>query len=231
MSTEQAARGWRALPAGNRASGPGRPTARDAAIAVVITVIGVAAAYGEAHPSTKYFTPPHQPPHTPDAALLLVAAAGAVLAWRHCCPRLVTCASTALIVAYTLTGAENGAAVLLPAVALGTLAALVPVRQSAAWAVAVTAVLMAATGASNPLGSFGGGFFLIPANDAVALFAGIAVASRQAYVESVAARAAEEAQRRVDEERLRIARELHDVVAHTMATITVQAAAAAQLLP
>ncbi len=34
----------------------------------------------------------------------------------------------------------------------------------------------------------------------------------------------------MDEERLRIARELHDVVAHTMATITVQAAAASQLL-
>ena len=45
-----------------------------------------------------------------------------------------------------------------------------------------------------------------------------------------ARQAALDAQRRVDEERLRIARELHDVVAHTMATITVQAAAATQLL-
>ena len=45
-----------------------------------------------------------------------------------------------------------------------------------------------------------------------------------------ARKAALDAQRRVDEERLRIARELHDVVAHTMATITVQAAAATQLL-
>jgi signal transduction histidine kinase len=100
--------------------------------------------------------------------------------------------------------------------------------------VAVTAVLMAATAVSNPLGEFGGGFFLIPATNAVALFAGIAIASRHAYVESVrvesARRAEQGAQRRVDEERLRIARELHDVVAHTMATITVQAAAATQLL-
>jgi signal transduction histidine kinase len=46
----------------------------------------------------------------------------------------------------------------------------------------------------------------------------------------VARQAALDAQRRVEEERLRIARELHDVVAHTMATITVQAAAATQLL-
>ena len=93
---------------------------------------------------------------------------------------------------------------------------------------------MAATAANNPLGRFSGGFPLIPANIAVALFAGIAIANRHAYVRSsqlqAAREAALEAQRRVDEERLRIARELHDVVAHTMATITVQAAAASQLL-
>ena len=93
---------------------------------------------------------------------------------------------------------------------------------------------MVATAANNPLGRFSGGFPLIPANIAVALFAGIAIANRQAYVKTVrvqAVRQAElDAERRVDEERLRIARELHDVVAHTMATITVQAAAASQLL-
>jgi signal transduction histidine kinase len=67
----------------------------------------------------------------------------------------------------------------------------------------------------------------------VALFVGIALANRT-YVHSARVQAARQsaldAQRRVDEERLRIARELHDVVAHTMATITVQAAAATQLL-
>ncbi|HEX2316007.1 MAG TPA: sensor histidine kinase [Thermomonospora sp.] len=39
-----------------------------------------------------------------------------------------------------------------------------------------------------------------------------------------------EAARRVDEERVRIARELHDTVAHSMATITVQAGSALHLL-
>ena len=220
-------------PGGTR---PARPSVRDAAVAVIITLIGVAASYGEAHPTQPgaYFIPPHHLPHTPNAALLLVAAGGLILAWRHCYPRLVVCGSTALVVAYTLPGYENGVALLIPAVAIGTLAAMMPVRKSVPWAVAVTLVLMAATAANNPLGRFSGGFPLIPANIAVALFAGIAIANRHAYVRSSQLQAAREAaldaQRRVDEERLRIARELHDVVAHTMATITVQAAAASQLL-
>ena len=204
----------------------------------MIAVIAVVASYGEAHPSTPgtYFTGPYHLPHTPDAALLLVFAASAVLAWRRRYPRLVLCASTAAVVAYTLPGYENGMALLLPGVAIGTLAAnpSMTALRSTGWAVAVTAVLMAATAANNPLGQTGGGFFLIPAIGAVALFAGIALASRRAYVDSeraqLARQAAQDAQRGIDEERLRIARELHDVVAHTMATITVQASAATALL-
>lgn len=233
----------RALPgwvrrAWGRPGGDRLPSVRDAVIALVITVIAVLGAYGEAHPSTPgtYFTGPYHQPRTPDAALLLVAVAGAVLAWRHRHPRLVLCASTAAVVAYTLPGYENGVALLLPAAAVGTLAAdrSMTALRSTAWAVAVTVVLMAATAADNPLGPTGGGFFLIPANVAVALLAGIAIANRRAYLESeraqLAGQSAQEAQRGIDEERLRIARELHDVVAHTMATITVQASAATTLL-
>jgi len=248
VSTSQPTAAGRALPGWIRhgwaqpeRGQPGRgrlPSARDAAIAGVITVIAVLGAYGEAHPSTPgtYFTGPHHLPHTPDAALLLVFAASAVLAWRRRYPRLVLCASTVAVVAYTLPGYENGMALLLPGVAMGTLAAdpSMTALRSTGWAVVVSAVLMAATAADNPLGPTGGGFFLIPAILAVALFGGIALASRRAYVDSeraqLAWQAAQEAQRGIDEERLRIARELHDVVAHTMATITVQASAATALL-
>ncbi len=212
-----------------------RPSTRDIAIAVVITVIAVVASYGEAHPTNPgaYFTGTHHLPHTPTAALLLVVLGGAALAWRHRYPRLVVGVTTAATVAYTLPGYENGVALVLPAIALVTVATRYPARHSVAWALAVTAVLMAATAANNPLGRYSGGFWIIPANNAVGLFVGIAIANRS-YVHAAriqaAQQAARDAQRRVEEERLRIARELHDVVAHTMATITVQAAAATQLL-
>jgi signal transduction histidine kinase len=205
------------------------------AVAVVITVIAVLGSYGEAHPTTPtaYFTGGYHLPHTPAAAQLLVVLGGAALAWRHRYPRLVVCVATAAAVAYSLPGYVNGVALLLPAVGLVTIATKFPVRQSVSWALAVTIVLMAATAANNPLGRYSGGFWIIPANDAVALFVGIAIANRT-YVHAARMQAARQdaldAQRRAEEERLRIARELHDVVAHTMATITVQAAAATQLL-
>ena len=82
----------------------------------------------------------------------------------------------------------------------------------------------------NPLGRFGGGVDILPFMVAVVVFAGIAVANRRAYTASMLERAEQEARRRVDEERLRIARELHNVVAHTMATINVQAGVAAHVL-
>jgi signal transduction histidine kinase len=72
---------------------------------------------------------------------------------------------------------------------------------------------------------------------AAAVLGGDALRSRRSYLAGLKERAAflehtreEEARRRVAEERLRIARDLHDSVAHAMATINVQAGAARHVL-
>src|SRR5262249_27355300 len=105
-----------------------------------------------------------------------------------------------------------------------------PPRGPAWGPVGLPAVLVAPPGANTPRAPTSGGFVLTPGEIAVALSAGFAIANRRAYVDSVRAKADADARRQIDEERLRIARELHDVVAHTMATINVQASAATQLL-
>ena len=209
-----------------------RSPARDAVFAVALTAVLLAGSYGEAHPDQTSNKIPAgtAAAHTPAAAFVLVVVAGLVLAGRRRWPLPVLAISAAAVSVYTLLGYVNGAALLAPAAAVYALATQVPARRAIGWAVATAALLMAATAANDPFGMFGGGFNLIPAEMAVACFGGIAIANRRAYVASIQARAEQDARRRVDEERLRIARELHDVVAHTMATINVQAGVAAHIV-
>ena len=202
--------------------------ARGVILALALTVLTLIGAYGEAHPRqpSDKIVNGHPVPYTPHAAFLLVAVAGLALIWRRRHPVPVLWVSTAAVVTYSLLGYVNGAALLSPAVALYAVTSTVSNRRAVIWALATLAALLAGTAIGNPFGTFGGGFDLIPAMVAAALFGGIAVANRRAFVASLQARADDAAQRRIDEERLRIARELHDVVAHTMATINVQAGAA-----
>jgi YD repeat-containing protein len=205
---------------------------RDIAMAVLLTAVTVIGAYGEAHPGqpADRVVSGHPIPYTPTAAFLLVVVAGLVLAGRRRYPVAVLAVSTGSVVIFSLLGYVNGAALLLPTAALYCVAQTGSVRRAVVVAAATLVALMAATAAGNPFGPFGGGFDLIPGLIAAALFAGVAVNNRRAYVASIQARAEDDTRRRVDEERLRIARELHDVVAHTMATINVQAGVAAHVL-
>jgi signal transduction histidine kinase len=201
--------------------------------AVLLAAALTSGAYGEAHPRQPADLAQfhgHALPHTPDIELLLVVAACLVLAVKRRYPVAVLLLSTAFAVAFSFPHNENGAILIAPPIALYTVAQVVPVRRALALAALTLAALLGATAASNPLGPTGGGFYLILAMIAAATFGGIAVSNRRAYVASIQARVEEEAQRRVDDERLRIARELHDIVAHSMATISVQAGVAEHVL-
>jgi signal transduction histidine kinase len=106
-------------------------------------------------------------------------------------------------------------------------------RRTLAIGVTVKAALLTASLITHP-GITG---FVILLWAALAVTTGTAVRSHRAYVAEVEERARraeqakeDEANRRVAEERLRIARELHDAVGHHVALINVQAGALACLL-
>jgi signal transduction histidine kinase len=206
--------------------------AGDIVLAVAWTAIVLVGAYGEAHPSqvSDKFVSGHPVPYTPTAAFGLVVVAGLVLAARRRYPVAVLAICATAVSVFSLLGYVNGAALLLPTAALYSAARAASVRRAIVAAGVTLVVLMGATAVGNPFGPFGGSFDLIPGLVAAALFAGVAASSRLAYIASIQARAEADALRRVDDERLRIARELHDVVAHTMATINVQAGVAAHVL-
>jgi signal transduction histidine kinase len=127
-------------------------------------------------------------------------------------------------------------AVIAPAVALYSLALRRgPVSQVLAAIAAVAAVILAdALHAGSPTMLRTLGHVLLVA---IPLLAADVHRTRHAYVAllrerlELAERTREqEARRRAEQERMRIARDLHDVVAHTLTTINVQAATAAELL-
>ncbi|HKQ00090.1 MAG TPA: histidine kinase dimerization/phosphoacceptor domain-containing protein, partial [Actinomycetes bacterium] len=170
-------------------------------------------------------------------AYLLLAAAPAVLVLRRRWPLQVLAVTLACGLAYAARTYPEGPSQLAVYPALWTVALTLP-RRTAWLAATVTALAVAA----EELFLYGDTMFDgEPLYAAVTVFAamwwGEAVRARRAFVAELRDRADraertrdEEARRRVDEERMRIARELHDVVSHTIGVISVQAGVAAHLL-
>jgi signal transduction histidine kinase len=166
-----------------------------------------------------------------------VVIAGLVLFWRRRFPLAVLAVTVALTAAYSAAGYVPGAMLLAVDVAVYSVARIES-RTTAIVAGSVTAVtLFVAAGAGGSFGWLGGTNTVMVVCVIAAVAIGMAVAARHQVFVTMQERAEraerdreEEARRRVDAERLRIARELHDVVAHTMSMINIQAGVAAHVL-
>lgn len=168
--------------------------------------------------------------------VLELAAALALLGRRRVPLATLGVSAVLVLVALHLDGRGATIAVLAPAVALFSLALTRSRRQQlAAGAVAVTLVVVADVlrqGDQGLVQTFGHVLLV-----SVPLLAAEALRTRRSYVALLVERLAlaersqeQEARRRVEQERMRIARDLHDIVAHTLTTINVQAATAAELI-
>jgi signal transduction histidine kinase len=172
----------------------------------------------------------------PLAIALALTAAVTLLARRHAPVATLAVSGSLVLILFAIDQRAGAAAVVAPAVALYSVALTRGRTQRLiAGAAAVGAVALADTlipGHHVRFATFGH-IALV----AVPLLAAEALRNRRAYISLLLERLdraertrEEEAQRRAEQERLRIARDLHDVVAHTLTTINVQAGVAAHLL-
>ncbi|WP_433375768.1 sensor histidine kinase [Actinoplanes sp. CA-142083] len=172
-------------------------------------------------------------------SVLLAAAAAAPLLLRHRFPYAVLVVTTIAAEVYMFRyRGENGILALsAPLVALYTVAEHSDRRRS----LLLGGAVVLAIGAFHTLGAphrvLGPENLTLVALGALAVAAGTAARHHRHYLAEVVRRVEEtehsrelDAQRRVAEERLRIARDLHDSVGHQLALINVQAGVAAHLL-
>ncbi|MEU8761823.1 sensor histidine kinase [Streptomyces sp. NPDC048659] len=217
-----------------RASQRTHPLVFDAGLALLVLVAMVISSFTDPHgPDGPTFGT--RAPTTEGLVLMVLGAAALVLRRRRPIPVLAVTTVLALV---ELVGDARPAPVTMSAVvALYTVAARTD--RPTTWrlglatmgALTASAMLFGRTPwyAQENLGVF--------AWTGMAAAAGDAVRSRRAFVDAIRERAEraertreEEARRRVAEERLRIARDLHDVVAHHIALVNVQAGVAAHVM-
>ncbi|MEU3447726.1 histidine kinase [Streptomyces thermolilacinus] len=172
----------------------------------------------------------------PGSVLLMVAGAAALVARRRA-PKYVLACTGAVTVAEFVAGDPAAPVAMSAVVALYTVASRTD--RPTTWRVGLATMTVLTAAAM----SFGSAPWYTQENLGVfawtgmAAAAGDAVRSRRAFVDAMRERAEraertreEEARRRVAEERLRIARDLHDVVAHHIALVNVQAGVAAHVM-
>ncbi|MEV7325621.1 histidine kinase [Streptomyces sp. NPDC093970] len=175
---------------------------------------------------------------TPDPlSLVLMTLAAVALVFRRYAPKTVLAVTGAASVVECVTGDPRAPVAMAAVVALFTVAATTDRRTTLRAGLLTMTVLTTAAMAAGPLPWYAQENLAIFAWTGIGATAGDAVRSRRAVVQAIRERAEraertreEEARRRVAEERLRIARDLHDVVAHHIALVNVQAGVAAHVM-
>ncbi|MEV7285672.1 histidine kinase [Streptomyces sp. NPDC093252] len=210
------------------------PLALDAALAVAVLVCMIAGSFTDSHGKHGVTWGIR----TPDTlSLVLMTLGAAALVFRRRAPLTVLAATGALTVLENVSSDSRAPVAMAAVVALYTVAARTD--RTTTWRVALltTAALAGSAMLAGPLPWYAQENLGIVAWTGIGATAGDAVRSRRAFVQAIRDRAEkaertreEEARRRVAEERLRIARDLHDVVAHHIALVNVQAGVAAHVM-
>ncbi len=172
----------------------------------------------------------------PDAlgwAFLL--AAHVPLVWRRRSPMLVMVVALVCVAPYHALDNNHTAPIPATMVVLYTVAATGTVRRTLLTGAGVLGLTLVVNALTNPDGVVE--LLRISGWVVAVLFCGIDVRYYRQFVASIVERAEraertreEEARRRVAEERLRIARDLHDLLAHSITLIGVQTSVAAHVL-
>jgi signal transduction histidine kinase len=166
-----------------------------------------------------------------------VAACGALM-WRRRWPvAVLALAIGGAVTFHVLSGAPRTPLIAAPVIVFYSMAADSGWRRTLAAGGAVVAVLAAADALAVPGSLLGAPNVALVTLNGLAVATGEAIRNRRAYIAAVEERALRaeqdrehEAIRRVTSERLRIARDLHDVLGHQIALINIQAGSAEHVL-
>ncbi|GKQ37988.1 sensor histidine kinase [Streptomyces sp. A012304] len=210
------------------------PLALDAAIAAVVLVCMLAGSFVDPHGKQGV----SWSLRTPDPlSLLLMTLGAAALVFRRSAPMRVLVVTGTVALVECLTGDPRAPVAMGAVVALYTVASTTDRPTTLRAGLITMTVLTAAAMLAGELPWYAQENLAIFAWTGIGATAGDAVRSRRAVVQAIRERAEraertreEEARRRVAEERLRIARDLHDVVAHHIALVNVQAGVAAHVM-
>ncbi|WP_425472390.1 sensor histidine kinase [Streptomyces cyaneus] len=210
------------------------PMALDAALAVGVLAAMVAGSFVDPHGESGVTWGLR----TPDAlSLLLMTLGAAALVLRRRAPMAVLALTGTFSLVECVSGDPRAPVAMSAVIALYTVASTTD--RTTTWRVGLLTmtVLTASAMLAGPLPWYAQENVGIFAWTGIGATAGDAVRSRRAMVAAIRERAEraertreEEARRRVAEERLRIARDLHDVVAHHIALVNVQAGVAAHVM-